>query len=172
MSGPSDALTVLKMKKSTWLDPVLMLASQLSPPPVVPLPELAKRYAEAGRQWVVIGDENYGEGSSREHAAMEPRFRGCRAVIARSFARIAETNLKRQGILPLWFADGADYDLVRETDRVAITGLVGIAPESRVTVVLAHEDGTEDRFEATHSLSAAQVEWFEAGSALNAMKGR
>ena len=135
----------------------------------ISLPDLAKRYAEKGVQWVVIGDENYGEGSSREHAAMEPRHRGCRAVIARSFARIAETNLKRQGILPLLFADGADYELIRESDRVAITELEGIAPESRVTVVLVHEDGTEDRFQATHTLSAAQVEWFKAGSALNAM---
>ncbi len=138
----------------------------------VPLPELAKRYAEAGRSWVVIGDENYGEGSSREHAAMEPRFRGCRAVIARSFARIAETNLKRQGILPLYFEDPADYEKVRETDRVSIRGLAGLAPGSKVTVVLRHEDGSEDALPAVHTLSEAQIEWFRAGSALNAMRKR
>ncbi|MHC4470417.1 MAG: aconitate hydratase [Planctomycetota bacterium] len=136
----------------------------------VALPELAKRYGQQGVQWVVIGDENYGEGSSREHAAMEPRHRGCRAVIARSFARIAETNLKRQGILPLWFAVAADYDLIRETDRVAVKGLGGLAPDSTVTVALTHEDGTEDAFAVRHTLSAAQVEWFKAGSALNAMR--
>jgi aconitate hydratase len=138
----------------------------------IKLPDLAKRYAEMLVEWVVIGDENYGEGSSREHAAMEPRHRGCRAVIARSFARIAETNLKRQGILPLLFADGADYDLIRETDRVAVRGLDALAPDSRIDVVLTHEDGTEDVFAATHTLSEAQVEWFKAGSALNAMRAR
>jgi aconitate hydratase len=91
-------------------------------------------------------------------------------VIARSFARIAETNLKRQGILPLWFAVAADYDLIRETDRVAVKGLGGLAPDRTVTVPLTHEDGTEDAFAVRHTLSAAQVEWFKAGSALNAMR--
>jgi aconitate hydratase len=138
----------------------------------VALPELARRYAEQGVQWVVIGDENYGEGSSREHAAMEPRHRGCRAVIARSFARIAETNLKRQGILALWFSDPADYEKVRETDRLSIRGLTELAPGKPLTVVLAHEDGTEEEFSVDQTLSDVQVEWFKAGSALNAMKLR
>jgi aconitate hydratase len=138
----------------------------------VPLPELAKRYAEAGRPWVAIGDENYGEGSSREHAAMEPRHRGARAVIARSFARIAETNLKRQGILPLWFKDPADYDKIQLKDRISIVGLGDLAPGLEITVIIAHEDESEDRITVTHTLSEAQVEWFKAGSALNAMKSR
>jgi aconitate hydratase len=138
----------------------------------VPLPELAKRYAEAGQRWVAIGDENYGEGSSREHAAMEPRHRGARAIIARSFARIAETNLKRQGILPLWFKDPADYEKIQLKDRISIVGLSELAPGSELTVIMAHEDGTEDRATVTHTLSDAQVEWFKAGSALNAMKSR
>jgi aconitate hydratase A / 2-methylisocitrate dehydratase len=138
----------------------------------IPLPDLAKRYAADGVEWVVIGDENYGEGSSREHAAMEPRHRGCRAILARSFARIAETNLKRQGILALWFTNTADYDLVREADRVSIRGLTTLAPDSAITVVLTHEDGTEHEFAARHTLSEAQVEWFKAGSALNAMRAR
>jgi aconitate hydratase len=138
----------------------------------VPLPELAKRYAEKDVEWAVIGDENYGEGSSREHAAMEPRHRGCRVVLARSSARIAETNLKRQGILPLWFENPADYEKVDEMDRLAITGLADLAPGRGVTVVVTHPDGTGDRFDAKHSLSEAQIEWFRAGSALNAMRAR
>ena len=129
-------------------------------------------YSAAGKEWIVIGDENYGEGSSREHAAMEPRFRGCRVIIARSFARIAETNLKRQGILPLYFADPADYEKVRATDKVSVRGLADLAPAGGLTVVLTHEDGTEETFPATHTLSEAQVTWFTAGSALNAMKER
>ncbi|MCU0725559.1 MAG: aconitate hydratase [Planctomycetes bacterium] len=138
----------------------------------IPLPELAKRYAKQGVQWVVVADENYGEGSSREHAAMEPRHRGCRAILARSFARIAETNLKRQGILPLWFETPADYDLVQETDRVSILGLADLAPGSRHIVVLAHADGSEHRVSLKHSLSEAQLDWFRHGSALNAMRAR
>jgi aconitate hydratase len=138
----------------------------------IALPDLAKRYGQQGVEWVVVADENYGEGSSREHAAMEPRHRGCRAIIARSFARIAETNLKRQGILPVWFGNAADYDLVKEKDRVSIKGLTSLAPGSALTVVFAHADGTKHEVPATHTLSAAQVEWFKAGSALNAMRNR
>ena len=95
---------------------------------VKPFPEIAKHYHEAGQGWVAIGDENYGEGSSREHAAMEPRFRNAKAVIARSFARIAETNLKKQGVLPLTFADPATYDEIGEDDRISILGLADLAP--------------------------------------------
>ena len=115
----------------------------------------------------MIGDENYGEGSSREHAAMEPRFMGCKAIIARSFARIAETNLKKQGVLPLTFVDPADYDKVREDDRVAIRGLAGLAPGSKLTCELTHTDGNVERFELVHSMSPTQIDWFKAGSALN-----
>jgi aconitate hydratase len=138
----------------------------------VPLPDLAKRYAERNQPWIAIGDENYGEGSSREHAAMEPRHRGARAIIARSFARIAETNLKRQGILPLTFKDPADYEKVRVDDRISIRGLEELAPGSELTLVLTHADGSEETTVVVHSLSEAQVEWFKAGSALNAMKAR
>ncbi|MEN8148288.1 MAG: aconitate hydratase [Planctomycetota bacterium] len=136
----------------------------------VPLPDLAKRYAERGQEWVAIGDENYGEGSSREHAAMEPRHRGARAIVARSFARIAETNLKRQGILPLKFDDPADYEKILLDDRISVRGLADLAPGSKLSVVIAHADGTEDETTVSHTLSDAQVEWFKAGSALNAMK--
>jgi len=136
----------------------------------VPLPDLAKRYSEKGQEWVAIGDENYGEGSSREHAAMEPRHRGARAIIARSFARIAETNLKRQGILALTFADPAEYEKIGVDDRISIRGLADLAPGSTLTVAMKHPDGSEDEATVNHTLSDAQVEWFKAGSALNAMK--
>jgi len=130
-------------------------------------PDLAKKWHDQGQPWVVFGDENFGEGSSREHAAMEPRFRGCRAIIVRSFARIHETNLKKQGILPLTFANPADYDLVRQHDRVSIVGLADLAPGTPVTVVLSHADGTSDQIQTTHTMSEEQLGWFRAGSALN-----
>lgn len=129
--------------------------------------DIARNYKKEGLGWVAIGDENYGEGSSREHAAMEPRHLGCRAVIAKSFARIAETNLKKQGILPLWFANKDDYDKLQEKDRLAIKGLDSLAPNEEVTVVVTHEDGSTDTFAATHTLSGQQIDWFYAGSALN-----
>jgi aconitate hydratase len=122
-----------------------------------------------GIRWAVVGDENYGEGSSREHAAMEPRHLGA-PVIVRSFARIHETNLKKQGILPLTFADPADYDKVRDGDRLSVLGLADLTPGQALNVVLTHADGTEDRFHANHSLNADQVEWFKAGSALNVLR--
>jgi aconitate hydratase len=136
----------------------------------LPLPELAKRWGEAGQDSVVFGDENFGEGSSREHAAMEPRFRGVRAIIVRSFARIHETNLKKQGILPLTFAEPADWEKVRPGDRVSITGLADLAPGSDVTVTLAHEDGTSEQLTTRHTMSDEQIEWFRAGSALNVIR--
>jgi aconitate hydratase len=132
-----------------------------------PLPELAKAYKDAGIQWIAIGDENYGEGSSREHAAMEPRYMNGRAVISRSFARIHEANLKKQGVLPLTFADPADYDKVRVDDVVDITGLAILTPGSTVTVVLHHSDGTTDSVTARHTMSDEHIGWFRAGSALN-----
>ncbi|MGH8903617.1 MAG: aconitate hydratase [Egibacteraceae bacterium] len=134
------------------------------------LPEIARRYKAAGLGWVVVGDENYGEGSSREHAAMEPRHLGGLVVLVRSFARIHETNLKKQGMLPLTFADPADYERVRASDRVDVLGLAGLAPDQPVTIRLRHSDGTIDEFEATHTYSAEQVAWFRAGSALNAAR--
>ena len=119
---------------------------------------------------MIVGDDNYGEGSSREHAAMSPRFLGCAAVIARSFARIHETNLKKQGILPLCFEDPADYDHVLESDRVSIIGLAGLAPDASLGVVFHHADGTTHAVRATHTLNDDQIGWFKAGSALNLLR--
>ena len=135
-----------------------------------PFPEIARHYHEAGISWVAVGDENYGEGSSREHAAVEPRFRGCAAVIVRSFARIHETNLKKQGVLPLTFANPADYDLIEENDRIAIVGLADLAPGVPIRCEVHKPDGNMAEFEAVHSLSEDQIEWFRAGSALNHMR--
>ncbi len=134
---------------------------------VTKLPDLAKAYKQAGISWVAIGDENYGEGSSREHAAMEPRFMGGRAVIVRSFARIHEANLKKQGVLALTFANAADYERVLVADKVDIVGLAALAPGSRVKVVLHHSDGGSDEIETTHTMSEEHIAWFKAGSALN-----
>jgi aconitate hydratase len=139
---------------------------QLSGDPGKSFQEIARHYKAEGRRWVVFGDENYGEGSSREHAAMSPRFLGAAAVIVKSFARIHETNLKKQGILPLWLVDPSDYDKVREDDRVSITGLAELAPDRNVTVRLRHADGSEDGIECRHTLTGQQIEWFRAGSAL------
>ena len=120
--------------------------------------------------WVVVGDENYGEGSSREHAAMSPRLLGAAAVITRSFARIHESNLKKQGVLPLTFADPADYDKVRETDRISIIGMSEMEPGTPMSIVLHHDDGTRDTIQVNHSLNQEQIGWFRAGSALNVLK--
>jgi aconitate hydratase len=129
--------------------------------------KIARQYKESGQPWLVVADENYGEGSSREHAAMEPRHLGCKAIVARSFARIAENNLKKQGILPLTFIDSADYEKVREDDKIDILGVKDLAPGSELTMVLHHSDGSEEECRLVHSLSDAQIEWFKHGSALN-----
>jgi len=131
------------------------------------LSDIARTYKAKGMRWLVVADENYGEGSSREHAAMSPRFLGAAAVIARSFARIHESNLKKQGVLPLTFQDPADYERVRAEDRVDITGLASLAPGRPLQVTLHHEDGTNETFEVNHSLNTEQIAWFRAGSALN-----
>jgi len=128
---------------------------------------IAREYKAAGQGWVVVGDENYGEGSSREHAAMEPRWLGGRAIVVKSFARIHETNLKKQGMLPLTFASAADYDRVREGDRISITGLSEFAPGRPLTMVLKHADGSTDSFPVLHTFNQNQIGWFHAGSALN-----
>lgn len=117
--------------------------------------------------WVAVGDENYGEGSSREHAAMEPRWLGCRAVITRSFARIHESNLRKQGILALTFKQPADYDLIREDDRISIVGLAAFAPGNPLKMIVKHADGTKDECELSHSYNETAIGWFRAGSALN-----
>jgi aconitate hydratase len=137
-----------------------------------PVPEVARAYWADGLRWVVVGDENYGEGSSREHAAMSPRLLGAAAVLARSFARIHEANLKKQGVLPLTFADPGDYDKVRETDFVSVVGLSRLKPGAPLTVVLHHADASEETLEVRHSLNDEQIEWFRAGSALNVLKQR
>ncbi len=133
-------------------------------------PEIAKHYHQAGQGWIVIGDENLGEGSSREHAAMEPRYRGAKAVITRSFARIHEANLKKQGILPLTFADPSDYDLIGEDDRISIVGLANLNPNDPLTVLVTKPDGTTVSFVANHTMSDEQIGWFRAGSALNIIR--
>ncbi len=132
--------------------------------------ETARAYKAAGVNWVAIGDTNYGEGSSREHAAMSPRHMGGLAVITRSFARIHETNLKKQGVLPLTFVKPEDYELVREDDRIDLLDLEGLAPGSTVRMVLHHRDGSISEIILKHSLNAEQVAWFKAGSALNFLR--
>ncbi|XP_060705661.1 aconitate hydratase, mitochondrial [Hemiscyllium ocellatum] len=135
-----------------------------------PVPETARAYKKQGVSWVVVGDENYGEGSSREHAALEPRHLGGRAIIVKSFARIHETNLKKQGLLPLTFSDPADYDKVQPDDQVSIIGLKEFAPGKPLTCILKHKDGSQDKIMLNHTFNEGQIEWFRAGSALNRMK--
>jgi aconitate hydratase len=136
------------------------------------LPRIARAYHAKGLRWVVVGDDNYGEGSSREHAAMSPRFLGCAAVIARSFARIHETNLKKQGVLPLTFAEPADYDTIHAEDRVSLLGLQDLAPGQEVRCRVAREGGAAQALRLRHSLNAEQVRWFRAGSALNLLRAQ
>ncbi|MYG94653.1 MAG: aconitate hydratase [Acidimicrobiia bacterium] len=133
-------------------------------------PDIAATYHAVKQHWVMIGDRNLGEGSSREHAAMEPRFRGCAAVIARSFARIHETNLKKQGLLALTFADPNDYDHIGEDDRISILGLANLAPNTPVQIQITKPNGTTLDITAEHSFSNDQIKWFQAGSALNLIR--
>jgi aconitate hydratase len=133
-----------------------------------PLAQIARDLKAHGQFWMVIGDENYGEGSSREHAAMSPRYLGCVVVLVRSFARIHETNLKKQGILPLTFVNPADYDLFEQNDRVTISGLYTLEPGKPVKVIVKRPDGRTVEIETRHSMTREQIAWFRAGSALNA----
>lgn len=128
---------------------------------------VAKAYKKAGISSIVVAEDNYGEGSSREHAALEPRFLNVKVILAKSFARIHETNLKKQGMLALTFANPADYDRIRENDKISVTGLHKFAPGSTMTVTLHHADGTSESFSANHTYNAQQIEWFKAGAALN-----
>ncbi len=139
---------------------------------VKPFWEIAAHYKAEGLTWAVIGDENYGEGSSREHAAMAPRFLGAGVVIARSFARIAETNLKKQAVLPLRFESAGDYEKVDEQDRVTVLDLPSLAPGHPLEVIFHHSGGEEDRIRCVHTLSEDQIDWFWAGAALNALKAQ
>jgi aconitate hydratase len=136
------------------------------------VPATQRNYKEHGVGSIVVGDENYGEGSSREHAAMEPRFLGVRAILVKSFARIHETNLKKQGMLALTFANPADYDLIQEDDSIDIVGLTSFAPGKQLQVVLNHADGKTDTIQVNHTYNESQIGWFVAGSALNLIKAK
>ncbi len=135
------------------------------------VPQLARNFKAKGLGSIVVAEENYGEGSSREHAAMEPRFLNVKAIIVKSFARIHETNLKKQGMLALTFVNKEDYDKVREEDKISILGLSDFKPGKNLTVKLNHKDGTSETIEVAHTYNQLQIEWFKAGSALNYMKG-
>ncbi len=134
------------------------------------VPNTQRAYKAAGIGTIVVGDENYGEGSSREHAAMEPRHLGVRVVLTKSFARIHETNLKKQGMLALTFADKTDYDKIQEDDSIDVTGLTSFAPGTPLTLVLTHKDGSTDTIKANHTYNQQQIEWFKAGGALNIIR--
>jgi len=136
----------------------------------IPVPQVARDYKKRGKRWVIIGDENYGEGSSREHAAMSPRFLGCLAVIARSFARIHESNLKKQGILPLTFVNPADYEKIKEGDAVSFEYLHELDPVRTVNMTVEHSDGSVEVIALQHTMNMEHIAWFQAGSALNLIR--
>jgi aconitate hydratase len=133
---------------------------------------IARQYKEKGMRWVIVGDANYGEGSSREHAAMSPRFLGCAAVITKSLARIHETNLKKQGILALTFSNPDDYEKILEDDKISLVGLNNLEPQKQVTCKITHNDGTNDEILLNHSYNESQINWFKAGSALNVLRNK
>ncbi len=160
--GATDAYTQKPGLVKNWLDKGALVKPA----------EAARAYKAAKISWAAVGDENYGEGSSREHAAMSPRFLGCKVVLARSFARIHETNLKKQGVLALRFQKLSDYDLIREGDRLSIHGLSEFAPGQPLKLEIAHADETRETIPVVHSFTPDQVDWFKAGSALNLMKGK
>jgi aconitate hydratase len=139
---------------------------------IAPFPDIARTYRNQGIRWIIIGDKNYGEGSSREHAAMSPRYLGCAAVIARSFARIHETNLKKQGVLATTFANTSDYEKVREDDKVSILGLSRLEPGKLLECILHHGNRGDETIWLQHSYNEAQIEWFKMGSALNIIRDR
>jgi aconitate hydratase len=134
------------------------------------VPDSARAYQSAGIGTIVFGEENYGEGSSREHAAMQPRFLGVKAVMVKSFARIHETNLKKQGMLALTFANGADYDKIRQDDSISILDFENMSPGKNLQVALSHADGSKEIIEAAHTYNQAQIDWVKWGSALNQIR--
>ena len=144
--------------------------NQLAGQEIQPIPAVARGYKAQGLRWIAVGDHNYGEGSSREHAAMSPRLLGAAAIITRSFARIHESNLKKQGLLPFTFADPADYDKVLADDRISLLGLADLAPGKPIRCVLNHADGSQDGFALEHTFNETQIQWFKAGSAMNHMR--
>jgi aconitate hydratase len=133
---------------------------------------IARQYKEKQMRWVIIGDNNYGEGSSREHAAMTPRYLGCAAVITKSLARIHETNLKKQGILALTFSNPDDYDKILEDDKISLLGLNDIQPGKQVKCIISHTDASKDEIFLNHSYNKSQIEWFKSGSALNVLRNK
>ncbi|MFN5607055.1 MAG: aconitate hydratase, partial [Bacteroidota bacterium] len=135
-----------------------------------PVPSTQRDYKAASIGSVVVGDEHFGEGSSREHAAMEPRHLGVRVVLVKSFARIHETNLKKQGMLALTFANKDDYNKIQEDDNIDIVGLTAFTPGKPLEVILKHSDGSTETIQANHSYNAQQIEWFKAGGALNVIR--
>lgn len=153
------AVNAFNDKTNSTLDPTTMEYSEV--------PALARKFKAEGLGSIVVAEENYGEGSSREHAAMEPRHLNVKVILVKSFARIHETNLKKQGMLALTFVNKDDYDKVLERDKINIIGLTQFAPGKNLTVELLHADGTKDSFEAAHTYNEQQIEWFKAGSALN-----
>ena len=132
--------------------------------------QIARQYKKQNISWVIVGDNNYGEGSSREHAAMTPRFLGCTVVIAKSFARIHETNLKKQGILALTFDNPSDYEKIHEDDQISINQLDGLAPGKPIECNILHTDKTSEKIKLNHSYNDLQLEWFKAGSAMNFLR--
>ena len=152
--------------KNSFNDAVNLVKNQLNGE-YNKLPMVAAAYRNAGASSIIIGDENFGEGSSREHAAMEPRFMIVKAVIVKSFARIHETNLKKQGILALTFSDKADYDKILEDDKFNIIDLKSIQEGSKIKLEIIHQDNTVETIELNHTYNNNQIEWFKAGSALN-----
>ncbi len=160
-AAPAE-IAKLKAKGLTIVDATCVLVKRVQ--------HIAEELQSQGFMVVIIGDENYGEGSSREHAAMEPRHLGVSVVLVRSFARIHETNLKKQGVLALTFANRDDYDLIREDDTFEIKGLDQFSPGTPLKLMLHHSDGSSDEFAVNHSYNDKQIAWFKAGSALNLIK--
>ncbi|HEV8334817.1 MAG TPA: aconitate hydratase [Candidatus Polarisedimenticolia bacterium] len=160
----AGAINAFTPEPGTGIDPISGAPAKLA--------AIARHLKSLGRKWVAAGDVNYGEGSSREHAAMSPRHLGCAAILARSFARIHESNLKKQGVLPLTFADPAFYDRIRPGDEVSFLGLSGLAPGAPLEAKLRHQDGAVESFRLNHTLNPEQIEWFKAGSALNLLRLR
>ena len=134
--------------------------------------QIARQYKKDNLPWVIIGDNNYGEGSSREHAAMTPRFLGCVAVITKSFARIHETNLKKQGLLALTFANPMDYEKILEDDKISLKGLSNFSEKKPIQCIIEHMDGSSEDIILNHSYNNSQIEWFEAGSAMNVLSNK
>lgn len=139
---------------------------------IEPFSKIARQYKQQGLNWIIIGDNNYGEGSSREHAAMTPRYLGCVAVITKSLARIHETNLKKQGVLALTFNDPNDYEKILEDDKISLINLDNLEPQKQVTCVITHSDGNKEEIVLNHSYNESQVQWFKHGSALNVLRNR